>query len=81
MSKTSRTDPGYLTRKQIAQVLNVPHRTVDQWIATGQITPIRVSTGLGRGGQRVYYSAADVARLQSPRKSQKRAARSRAQPQ
>jgi excisionase family DNA binding protein len=77
MSKTPsvKTDSGYLTRKQIAHVLNVPHRTVDQWIATGQITPIRVSTGIGRGGQRVYYSAADVAKLKSTRKSGKPRAR------
>jgi hypothetical protein len=58
---------GFLTRKQIAAVLKVPQRMVDQLIATGQITPIRMSLGLGRGGQRIFYSAADVRKLKLER--------------
>jgi len=53
----------FLTRKQIAPAFKVPPRTVDRWIATGQLLPIRLSLGFGRGGQRLFYSAADVKKL------------------
>jgi hypothetical protein len=69
------SDPGgfgFLTRRQIASVLKVPQRMVDQLIATGQLTPIRMSLGLGRGGQRIFYSAADVKRLKLESQPSKR---------
>lgn len=62
MSK-SKTTFSFMTRRQVAQTLNVPQRIVDQWIATGVLTPIRMSMGLGRGGQRVFYNADEVKKL------------------
>jgi hypothetical protein len=68
----------FLTRKEITARFNIPPRVVDQWIATGQITSMRVSV-FGRGGQRVFYSAADARKLtlvKTPRKRRPRAPRS-----
>lgn len=71
------TDDGefsFLTRKQIASLFKIPQRILDQWIATGRITSMRVPV-LGRGGQRVLYSAADVKKLtlvKTPRKRKPR---------
>jgi hypothetical protein len=55
--------PAFLTRRQVAEVLQVPQRIVDQLIATGQLPPFRVSMGIGRGGQRIFYSLADVRKI------------------
>lgn len=70
----------FLTRKQIAPACKVPPRTVDRWIATGQLVPIRMSLGIGRGGQRLYYSAADVKKLARAEKSPTPARRRGARP-
>lgn len=76
MPKSRKNDNtlSFLTRRQLAAVLKVPQRIVDQLIATGQITPVRMSLGIGRGGQRVFYNSAEVKqlRLKVPRKSSKR---------
>lgn len=67
----------FLTRKQIAVRFNIPPRIVDQWIATGQITSMRLSV-LGRGGQRLFYSVADARKLtlvKTPRKRKPPASR------
>lgn len=61
----------FLTRKQISSVFKVPKPVVDQWIATGQISAMRISV-LGRGGQRLFYSAADARKLIGARKPRKR---------
>ncbi|HZQ05827.1 MAG TPA: MerR family transcriptional regulator [Anaerolineae bacterium] len=61
----------FMTRRQVAITLKVPQRIVDQWIATGQLTPIRMSMGLGRGGQRVFYSAEDVKKLKRAQRTRK----------
>jgi len=57
----------FMTRRQVAQTLKVPQRMVDQWIATGVLTPIRMSMGLGRGGQRVFYKSDEVKKLKRKR--------------
>ncbi len=71
--KSVRTTDAYhfMTRRQVAITLKVPQRIVDQWIATGQLTPIRMSMGLGRGGQRVFYSAEDVKKLKRAQRTRK----------
>lgn len=69
-------DPfAFLTRRQLAAVLKVPQRVVDQWIATGQITPIRLSLGFGRGGQRVYYKTIEAKKLKLASAPRRRARR------
>lgn len=70
----------FLTRRQVAALLDVPQRTVDQWIATGQLTPIRMSMGLGRGGQRVFYSASDAKKIKRALSRPPRARRARRAP-
>ncbi len=65
----------FLTRKQIAPAFQLSPQTVDRWIATGQLLPIRLSLGLGRGGQRLFYSAADVKKLVRALAPRRRAAR------
>ena len=75
--RASNDELNFLTRKQIAVLFNIPMRIVDQWIATGQITSMRLSV-FGRGGQRVFYSAADARKLtlvKTPRKRKPRAPR------
>jgi hypothetical protein len=69
----------FLSRKQIASLFRIPLRLVDRWIATGQITAMRVSV-LGRGGQRVFYSAADAKKLSlvTPKHKRKRPTRRQA---
>lgn len=61
-SAPAKEGPDFLTRRQIGLLFRIPQRIVNQWIATGQITPLRTSV-LGRGGQRVFYSAAEVKKL------------------
>lgn len=70
-------DPGFLTRRQISALFQIPQRIVSHWIATGRITPMRMP-GLGRGGQRVFYSAADVKKLTLVKPKRKRKARVKA---
>lgn len=74
MARTSSKSTGlmFLTRQQVAQVLKVPHRLVDHWIATGQLRPFRLSAGVGRGGQRVYYSTTDARRLKRVTRTRRR---------
>lgn len=65
----------FLTRKQISLVFHVPKSLVDHWIATGQITAMRLSV-LGRGGQRKFYNAVDIKKLTLVQKPRKRTGRS-----
>lgn len=68
---------GYVTRRELATRFGIPPRVVDQWIATGQITTMRVAV-FGRGGQRVFYSTADAKKLafeKPPRKYRARTPR------
>ncbi|MCC7161020.1 MAG: hypothetical protein IT331_00870 [Anaerolineae bacterium] len=67
---------GFVTRRQISALFQIPQRIVNQWIATGRITGVR-TPGLGRGGQRVFYSAAEVKKLTVYKPKRKRKGRSR----
>lgn len=61
-SKANENEFGYMTRRQLAALFAIPQRVIDQWIATGQLTEMRISV-FGRGGQRAFYSAADAKKL------------------
>jgi hypothetical protein len=52
----------FLTRAQVTRILGQPRDVMDRLIATGQLTQYRTA-GLGRGGQRVFYSRAQVERI------------------
>ncbi len=52
----------FLTRAQVTRMLGLPRHTIDRLIATGQLTQYR-TVGLGRGGQRVFYSRSQVERV------------------
>lgn len=52
----------FLTRAQVTRMLGMPRYMVDRLIATGQLTQYRTA-GLGRGGQRVFYSRSQVERV------------------
>ncbi len=56
---------GFLTREQVVQTLGVPRHVVDRLIATGQLTQYRTASGVGRRGQRVFYSRLQVERIRS----------------
>lgn len=73
--KETESEFGYVTRRELVRLFAIPQRVIDQWIATGQLTEMRMSV-FGRGGQRVFYSAADAKRLafEKPRRAHKRRA-------
>lgn len=52
----------FLTRAQVTRILGMPRHQVDRLIATGRLTQYRTA-GLGRGGQRVFYSRSQVERV------------------
>ncbi len=52
----------FLTRAQVTRMLGLPRHQVDRLIATGQLTQYRTA-GLGRGGQHIFYSRAQVERV------------------
>ena len=74
--KASESEFAYMTRQRLMKLFKIPARVVDQWIATGQLTEMKVSV-FGRGGQRVFYNAADAKKLvlAKPRMRKRRAPR------
>ncbi len=55
----------FLTREQVVKLLGRPRQVVDRLIATGKLTQYRIGSGIGRGGQRVFYTRTQVERVKA----------------
>ncbi len=62
----------FLTRAQVGELLGLPRQIVDRLIATGKLTPYRIGSGIGRGGQRVFYARTQVERVKAELGAHKR---------
>ncbi len=65
----------FLTREQLIRSLGLPRRTVDRLVARGELTQYRSGPGIGKGGQRVFYSRAQVQRVKARLRGQKKRVR------
>ncbi len=59
----SSTSNEFLSREQVVDLLGLPRQSVDRLISTGKLTQYRIGPGIGRGGQRIFYTRTQVERL------------------
>ncbi len=62
----------FLTREQVVAALGRPRQVVDRLIATGRLTQYRIGPGIGRGGQRVFYTRTQVERVKAELSARRR---------